>query len=108
MDYLRILGERVRFYRKANNISQIELAKKLGVAPRYIGNIEQGNRKPSLDMLLKICDYFSVELSDLLPLGAEKELCPKEKMIYEIMSVCRTLEINQIGVVKSMVCAFNN
>jgi len=108
VDYLPILGERVRSYRKANNITQIELAEKLGVAPRYIGNVEQGNRKPSLDMLINICDYFGVGLSDLLPMEVEAELCPKDKLIYEITATCRTLEINQIGVVKSMVCAFNN
>ena len=103
----QVLGERIRHYRKLNNVTQAELAEKLGVAPRYIGNIEQGNRKPSLDMLVEICIWFGVGLSDILPLGSEKELCPKEQLIYEISAKCRTLEVAQIGLVKTMVCAMN-
>jgi len=108
MNCPHVLGERIRHYRKLNNVTQAELAEKLGVAPRYIGNIEQGNRKPSLDMLVEICNWFGVELSDILPLGAKRELCPKEQMIYEISAKCRTLEITQVGLVKTMVCSLKS
>jgi len=103
-----ILGERIRHYRKLNNVTQMELADKLGVAPRYIGNLEQGHRKPSLDMLVEICKWFGIELSDILPLEAERNLCPKEQMIYEISAKCRTLEVEQIGIVKTMVCSLKS
>ena len=103
MDYLQTLGERIRFYRKANNITQIELAEKLGVASRYISNIEQGYRKPRLDTLVAICIFFGVEVTDIMPLGIEREDSSKEQLIYEIAATCKTLEINQIGIVKTMV-----
>ena len=107
MDYQQVLGERIRFYRKAKNITQVELAEKLGVASRYISNIEQGYRKPLLDTLINICNYFEVELTDVLPLREEKEPNPKDELIYEISAKCRDLEIAQIGLVKKMVYAMN-
>jgi len=105
MGSLHIVGQRIRYYRKLNDVTQMELAQKLGVAPRYISNIEQGTRRPSLDMLVEICNWFGVELSDILPLGAEKEMCPKEQLIYEIAATCKALDISQIGIVKTMVCS---
>ena len=107
MSNSNIIGERIRYYRKMNNITQIELAEKLGVASGYISNIEQGNRNPSLEMLVQICDWFGVELTDVYPLGAIKEMTPKEQLIYEIAAICRTLEMDKIGLVKTMVCAMN-
>jgi len=100
-----IIGERIRHYRKLHNVTQMELAKKLDVAPRYIGNIEQGNRRPSLDMMVEICNWFGVELSDILPLGTKKETCPKDQLIYEIAATCQTLDISQIKIVKTMICS---
>jgi transcriptional regulator with XRE-family HTH domain len=104
---LRILGARIRYYRKQNRVTQVELAEQLGVAPRYIGNIEQGNRKPSLDMLISICLWFGVELSDILPLVSAKDLCLKDKVIYEITLMCRALDMSQVDLIKFMVSTMN-
>jgi transcriptional regulator with XRE-family HTH domain len=89
-------------------MTQVELADKLGVAPRYIGNIEQGHRRPSLEMLIEICRYFRVELSDLLPLRIDRKPCQKERMVDEITAMCRLLEMTQIGLVKTMVHAISS
>lgn len=108
MNSLQIVGERIKFYRTVRGLTQKELEKELGVAPRYISNIEQGNRGPSLDMQVKICQYFGISMAELIPMEILAELTPRDKMIGEIVSVCRTLGSNQIGVVKTMVCAFKN
>ena len=107
MSHSNIIGQRIRHYRKLNKVTQAGLAQKLGVGSLYISNIEQGNRNPSLEMLVQICDWFGVELSDILPLGDMKELSPKEKSIYEIAAMCRSLEDAQIGLVKTMVSAMS-
>lgn len=108
MSNIQVIGERIKFYRKERGLTQKELERDLGVAPRYISNIEQGNRGPSIDMQVKICQYFGISMADLLPLEKPAELTPKDRMIGEIVAVCRALEINQIGIIKSMIYAFCN
>jgi len=82
-------------------MTQIDLSAKLGVAPRYIGNIEQGYRKPSLDMLVEICNCFNIGISDILPIKAEPT--EKDKLISEIMDVLNAWEPPQLEMLKSMV-----
>jgi putative transcriptional regulator len=100
MSSLQIVGERIKYYRTERGLTQRELEIELGVKRQYISNIEQGNRGPSLDMQIKICKYFGIGMSDLMPMDMPAEITPKDKLIGEIVAVCRKLEINQIGVVK--------
>ncbi|MBQ6579434.1 MAG: helix-turn-helix domain-containing protein [Oscillospiraceae bacterium] len=57
--------------RKDNNLTQAELAKKLGVAPSTVGMYERGQREPDFETLEKIANYFSVNMNTLL--GKENE-----------------------------------
>lgn len=52
--------------RKDNNLTQAELAKKLGVAPSTVGMYERGQREPDFETLEKIAVYFSVNMNTLL------------------------------------------
>lgn len=106
MEYLQMVGERVRHFRKKSGLTQKELAEKLGVAPRYIGNIEQGYRSPSLEMLVEICRWFGVSTSDILPVAGNGDVEIKEQWINEIVAACRALEPTQVGFLKSMVCSY--
>jgi len=105
MSSQQVIGERIKFYRTERGLTQRELEDALGVAPRYISSIEQGNRGASLDMLVKMCLYFRISMADLLPIEIPSAITPKDKLIGEVVSVLRTLEINQISVVKSTACA---
>jgi transcriptional regulator with XRE-family HTH domain len=49
-----IFIQNLRKYRKHRNISQMALAEKCSTSTAYIGQIEIGNRFPSLDMIEKI------------------------------------------------------
>ena len=57
--------------RKDNNLTQAELAKKLGVAPSTVGMYERGQREPDFETLEKIANCFSVNMNTLL--GKENE-----------------------------------
>ena len=52
--------------RKDNNLTQAELAKKLGVAASTVGMYERGQREPDFETLEKIATYFSVNMNTLL------------------------------------------
>lgn len=60
-------GERLRTLRRSKDISQGELASYLGVVPSAVGKYERmPNSFPSVEVLIKISDYFSVSLDYLL------------------------------------------
>ncbi len=60
------IAEKIRKTRKERKISQEELAFKAGLNRAYVGYIERGERKPSVDTLSKLAKALKVKLSDLL------------------------------------------
>ena len=48
------LSEKILMLRKQHNLSQEELAEKIGSVASYISNIERKNKCPSLPLLRKI------------------------------------------------------
>ncbi len=50
--------ERLKELRKINNITQAQLAEKLGVASGTVAMWETGKREPNFDMLEKLSDVF--------------------------------------------------
>jgi transcriptional regulator with XRE-family HTH domain len=58
-------GERMRQLRLARNLSQEELAFKVGVHRTYLGSIERGERNPSLKNIAAIAKALDITLSEL-------------------------------------------
>ena len=59
------LGNKIQKGRKTLNLTQEELAFKVGVSRAYIGYIEQGRNIPSLELLQKIANALKISLKDL-------------------------------------------
>lgn len=67
-----MLSERIRSLRLSKGISQVELADKLGVTKQSVSNRENDNIQPSIEMLIKIANEFSVSTDYLLSLDDRK------------------------------------
>lgn len=65
MDFAK-LGERVKVRRHVLGLTQEELAEKLGVCTSYIGHIERGSRKLSVETLYGLCNVLGVSADFLL------------------------------------------
>ena len=63
-----MLNESIKKLRTCRSLSQVELAKNLHVSKQCISNWENDNILPSVDMLVKIADYFDVTTDYLLGL----------------------------------------
>ncbi|EKD86547.1 MAG: hypothetical protein ACD_37C00245G0001 [uncultured bacterium] len=63
---LKLLGEKIKQYRKKRDLTQVELAVIVDVSTGYIGSIEQGLRYPSLRLLEKLARALKVSIKDLL------------------------------------------
>lgn len=71
---LYMLNEQIRSLRINMGISQIELAKKLGVTKQSVSNWENDNILPSIEMLIKIATFFGVSTDYLLGLDKKRTL----------------------------------
>lgn len=63
-----MLNLRIRTLRQARGLSQVELAKILGVTKQSVSNWENDNIQPSIEMLKRIAQVFSVSTDYLLGL----------------------------------------
>lgn len=61
-----MLNDRIKELRKAFGISQVELAKALNVSKQCVSNWENDNVLPSIEMLVKLAEYFNVTTDYLL------------------------------------------
>ena len=53
--------QNLRKYRRNSGISQMTLAERCGTSTSYIGQIEIGNRFPSLEMIEKISEALQIQ-----------------------------------------------
>mgnify|MGYP002626988762 CR=1 FL=1 len=62
---LKNFGKQVKIKRKLAELSQEQLAEKLGIHRTYMSFIERGIRNPSLIMIFKISRALRIKLSEL-------------------------------------------
>lgn len=66
-DVRKKFGEQLRKLRQEKDLTQEELADKAGMHFTYIGQIERGQRNPSLVNLHKLAKALKVSAGTLLP-----------------------------------------
>lgn len=69
-----MLNEQIRELRNIRGISQIQLANKLGVTKQSVSNWENDNILPSIEILVKIANFFEVSTDYLLGLDKKRTL----------------------------------
>ena len=65
MDYAAI-GERVRIRRKSLHLTQEKLAELTGISVAFVGHIERGTRKLSVETLYDLCKALDVSADYLM------------------------------------------
>lgn len=63
-----MLGDIIKNLRLSHNLNQVQLARALNVSKQTVSNWENNNILPSVDMLIKISQFFSVSTDHLLEL----------------------------------------
>ena len=67
MDY-KAIGKRVRLRRQIMELTQEQLAEKIGVCTSFVGHIERGTRKLSVETLYDLCKALDTSSDFLLGL----------------------------------------
>ncbi len=65
-------SEKIKALRTSHRLSQRELADRIGVGKSQISYYENGERFPSIDILVKLSDIFRVTTDYLLDISREK------------------------------------
>lgn len=79
--------ERIKELRTSTGLNQIQFGRKLFVTKQCISNWENGNIQPSIDMLIKIAQTFSVSADYLLGLSNECTLDVSGLTTEQIMHI---------------------
>ena len=87
-------GKRIQQLRKANGMTQEELAIKLNISDRHLRNLERGEEAPSIDLFIEIKAIFNSTL-DYLILGStpsEQEELMKKRLCAKLHRIARSLD----------------
>ena len=68
----RIFGQNLTRILNANDITQLELSKKMKVAPSSVSSWCNGEKMPRMDKIEWLVDFFKITKSDLLELKNEQ------------------------------------
>lgn len=88
MDIVENVGKRIRLYRENQKISREVLAERASLHPTYIGQLERGEKNPTLETLFKISNGLKVPINFLIEL-------PSQPQDQSILSKCVNLIENQ-------------
>lgn len=69
---VRGLGEKLQSQRMLHKLSQKEVASVLGVSPAVISNYENGERTPSVEILMSLASIYHCSTDYLLGLSKDK------------------------------------
>jgi putative transcriptional regulator len=73
------LYNRLPVLRAERSVTRAELALAVGVNPQTIGFLERGDYGPTLDLALRICEYFHLPVEAVFSL---REFTPMSSHLY--------------------------
>ncbi len=81
-------SETLSSLRRQRNLTQSELAARLGISKSAVSMYERGNREPELELLQAMADFFQVSVSALLG-REETELVNGDPALTEYLTMLR-------------------
>lgn len=85
-DDKKFIGNILKQARLKAGLSQIQLAEKIGLSEKHVSNIERGQNFPSLDTFFRLCEVFSLSLSDFGINIQYKQNKQREELLNKIFS----------------------
>ncbi len=105
-DFLKLVGARIRYLRKAKGWTLEDFEEKSGLQYSYIGGIERGNRNISLETIEKIVnalDIEAVELFQFEEIDVDNDLLDKKQLIEIHKSMLLERNIDELNLVHKTV-----
>ncbi len=90
-DY-RIIGKQISFYRHRAGLTQEQLAEECNLSVSYINRVENGHKRPSLDVLITIADTLGITMNNLLSGNQQNDKNDCCEDMQEIFRNCTSKE----------------
>ena len=102
-ELLRVIGENVKKYREKANLTQAELAEKIGIGTASVSRIERGEKRMKLETLRAFADALDISVGLLFYQENKNELIltlakmldgQSSEFIESIMALVRVCMVN--------------
>lgn len=103
--YARAVGATVQAARKRLELTQEELAERIGRTPEGVSNIERGRNLPSLDTLVELARALEVPLAEFFgPALWREEISPdRARRLAELRELARSLDDERLALAVELV-----
>lgn len=101
LDY-KAIGKRVKKARNGMGLTQEALAEKAGTSTTHMSNIETGNSKLSLPMLVALANALSVSADELL---CDSVIHTKEIFVQEIQDIMEDCDEYEVRILTNLLKA---
>jgi transcriptional regulator with XRE-family HTH domain len=99
----KIIGERIRTYRKRKGISQEELAHIASFSTSYISDIERAEKSPTIDSLVRITDALGISLEELFARTQPMKKTREAEIVTSIIGKINNLPPKEIQSINTMI-----
>jgi transcriptional regulator with XRE-family HTH domain len=99
-----MLGEKINLLRKERSLTQIDLAKKLGIKQPSLNAWEKNKKNPTIPMLKKLSEIFDVSVDALLFEKKDIENLPvKDKALLSKLKEIDKLSESEKDIIFNMI-----
>ena len=99
VNYVEI-GNRIRIERENFDMTREKLSELLNISPNFLGQIERGERKMSINTLINISECLHISIDYLF---FEKGNINNENVLSSLLSRCSEKEINVIEAIIKLI-----
>jgi transcriptional regulator with XRE-family HTH domain len=97
MEQAKLFGRRLRAVRKAARITQERIAEQAQINPKYLGELERGEKKPSFDALVALAKALRVTPATFFLFDREeRDAKVLRRKIETLLDDCTADELNQV------------
>lgn len=100
MNKLKFFGKRIKELRKKNHLTQEQLAEKIGVYPKQIGNIETGTCFTTFQTLEKLAQVFNVGIEELFEFS---HIATRDELIKNITEMITSANDTQLSLLHRII-----
>lgn len=95
----------IRAARKARNMTQEEVAERIGRTPESLSNLERGQAAPSIETVISLCDVLDIKIENLLSVRKnEKSRTPEGiRVSQEIHQLIDRLDDTALSLAKEQI-----
>lgn len=80
----REFGAGVRYYRNRLDLTQEALSEKVSVGDKFLSRVENGRARPSLELILKLCNTLGIGICDCFSREVEAASALEKRLITQL------------------------